>query len=274
MRILLLIFFCHSVFAGINCDSVQFFTTQSGLITDAKLNSDKNGLGTWQNKDGAVPYASWYSITDTSATYPNPVHCNGSVYTTTGTSWAVWTNRGNIGLEAMGFQLPGGSGGTFSNLCLRFFIRPALTNTTITANNLDHVEIDGNPFCICQEQTGNGLLRFIAHAQTANGGAMNLFSNKTYYVVIRDNATNKTCVISTYDASNGFAQVGSTSSGTMDSFGNVWWVRFQANYLDLGQIGGCTKINGISLSWVSPDEPDLGTPDTFINTFSNCVIRN
>lgn len=273
IRLLAFLLLALNASAVIRVDSMNLFTngTAGSVITDAALNASKKGLGSWANNSGLnTPYVAWYVKSNASVAFPSPVWINGEAYPETGTNWLVWTNSETEGLESMGFQLPGGSGGTFSNLVLRLFMRIANTNSTSTGNNLDHVEIDGNPFCICQQETGSGNYRVKSHTGGVGGSAFNLTtSGRLFFVVVRDEAIAQTCQVTFYDAQNSFALVG-TSTGSMNGLGNVWWVRLQALYAQLGDITGFTEIAGVTMDWTDLG-PDLGGVTA---TIGSAVIGN
>lgn len=232
--------------------SFQNFSTGTNgtALSDGVLNGSKIGGGSWAQSPGGLnsAYGAWFITNATPVALRQPLRVGSQVFTTTGSNFIRYWLTNDAPEEAAGFQTPGGSGGTFRQLTTRLVARFCVTNDTGTGINLDHFPTDGNPYGIIQHQTGAGDFRLRAHGQTLNGAAVTLTPCQWYHLEFtrRDTAGQFTLSIWTLDGS-----LLGTSTATMDSTsGNAWWVRLQANYLNLSYTAtGFVEVGGVAFSW-------------------------
>lgn len=319
----------------IRADAVQLFTGQTvgNYITDAQLNTDKLGLGSWGifMQIGPQPptYHTWKCVSNTSVAFLNPVVVNGQTITETGTQWIeadygqdkldtightfdgsgnytfsceqgigyIWYKNGATNiingtntytvtalgfiaatntltltgtpgnsvlalvvkyLEAPSLTLPGGASPTVpaTNSVIRWYVRlPSLTASAVN-NNLDLVDTEGNPYAVAQLQMiATNDYRLIAHGPGGSfGWVMPLASNHVYEMVMQRDDTTQTVTVEVYDPSNNFASISGPMTGSLGGVtGFMWFVRFQANYLDIGGVAGKLQYGGISVSWTNHD---------------------
>lgn len=317
----------------IRADAVQLFSGQTvgNYITDAQLNTDKIGLGSWSIFVPVGPqppaYHTFKCVTNTSITFSNPVNVSGQTITATGTKWIeadydsnklatsgntfdgsgnytisceagvayIWYKHGDTSiidgsntytvnatsfapagstitltgspggpvtsvivkyLEIAGLLLPGGASPptpiTYARISC--FVRlPSLNGSTL--NNLDLIDTAGNPFGVTQLQMlGTNDLRVIAHAPGLNGGwIMPLLSNHAYEIVMERDDIAQTVTVNMFDAENNFTSVSGPFVAHLGSTAFTWFIKFQANYLDIGGVGGKLQFGGIAISWANRD---------------------
>jgi hypothetical protein len=188
----------------------------------------------------------WKVVTNAPVRFRQAVTLGTNTFTSTGTNW-LHVARGNRSNEVFSF-FTGVYGGNATDkvMTVRFVIRMANTNAAGRHVNFDHVELEGNPFCVCQNHTPQNNV--FAHAPGRNGGYIQYEIGKAYEAELTEDMVHSICTLKFFDPETGL-QVGDTSTALTGKPSWVWWVKFNSDYLDLGGVTGYTEIGGISVTW-------------------------
>jgi hypothetical protein len=247
-------------FYPVDVDLFQDFSSgvSGTFITDAQLTSGALGGvgGTWFREPPGA-YTLLYTTNSTAVAFQTPIRVNGTIVASTGTKW-LRIDHGGTTSEAAEFSLPGGSGGSFTQLVVRLFVRCGETNAA-SGNNLDYIVNYGNGFAAIQNQIGSNTRKIIAHGQafggaTVNGASFFLAPGGTpvYEAVLIRNNTAGTLTVRFYTTPD-FALVGESTTSSLDTTGVVWRVELHAGYLEDGQLSGFTEYGGVSYTWTNAD---------------------
>lgn len=234
------------------------------MMSVAILTNSQTGPGTWTLQSATNIFRSWQIVSNRDMAFPSTIRAYGTNFPSTGTKYAkYWHASNTLPVEAMSFyKNPGFL--TASNLTIYVPVIFGATNTTLTQVNYDHIEIDGNPFCVCQQATVS-----ISPTEVYSHSQSNGFSNtgpgifvtvgKLYWLKMKRDALGHQCSIWIYDPDNFFSLVGTSSSPMWGAPGDPdvdsYWVRIQAHYL--GNSDGYTVFGPMSFEW---DDRELLPP--------------
>lgn len=248
-------------------NSVQVFVdfrggTPGEKITVTTLTNSTIGYQHWEFNGNYTGFQSFYYATNYPIDFLTPQAVMGTNYTNSGTKTIRYTHGQTNDFEYILWKPPGPTQVTFSNMVYRGLVRFAATNTSASAVNFDHLQMQGASYCICQEETqGNGsvgtLWRIKAHTSIGNGTPFDIDPLKTYWLeMIRDQVRGE-CIIRLYDPATG-ELVGTSQAGANEAGAN--YIILSSGYLDSGRITtGFTEFGPFSITF-SNESPALSMP--------------
>jgi hypothetical protein len=233
----------------VEVDTFQNFSsaTPPTDLTEGILTASEKGQSGWQNYLGSS-FTHWDVVDRNPSTFPIPIQAGGVTYEDTGRKWIQVNHTGATSSEAVHF-LPPGAQGTYDKALVRGFVHLNLANLSGPENNLDFLQIDGNPFGVMQLLALNGNYRLRAHAGLFNGGYIPVDNtDKVYYFEAIYDAPAGRMRVAVYDPDSSFALVG-FSAGFMTVADALYIIGFNSNYLNLGDMTGTHAFGGLSVTY-------------------------
>ena len=268
MRTLLILLLSVAPLLAQNMNIQNFNAMSSGLMDLSTLTNSDYGAGTWKQPNDTDTLR----ITNkASVAFPVSLTVSNQTVTETGTNWLHAPHNLTNALDAITYESPGPfGGGVYYKMRIATFLRLAATNNTGSQVNYDHLMMQGNPFCVCQQQTSPGVNWLYAHGPIANGNAFEVTPGKLYWVsLFRDDNTG-VCRLKVYDPDNAFALL-YTSTANMGTGGSSWQAWFQANYI--GNTDGYTDFGAPVITFGDDANDNDPVPTSSISAVHGRVGR-
>jgi hypothetical protein len=250
----------------IGADAWQDFSggDAGSVFTSSQLNSGQTGTpGNWnQTSMGA---GGWVRTNAASVNFRTPRTNGASSIYETGDHWAQM-NHGTTTTEQMEFRI--GISSTNNNGILTAFMVFSATNTVDQTRNLDHIQINGDPFVVLQQSLGptsnpSNVIRVHTQDSGSNsqeGSNITIVPGKLYWIMLMRDRTNTRAVARLYDCDT-WTLTGESAYENMGPDNYTWTYRIMGHYIEgsTGNITGYTRIGGVTFTVL--DSKTTSIPD-------------